>query len=157
MYRYTKKDKNPRWFELISRFLSRFSLINWDIILFATKNNSQNTNYGITSMSDILLRLSLFFKACSSKINWTFYDSRKLQNISSNYYMKAKHMQKHYESLFGNLSYPGLLNKIIKSLYLSFPYHRVYSQIELHLQITVKEKFISGLPQGFLVFFCLKR
>lgn len=67
MYRYTKKDKNPRWFELISRFLSRFSFINWDIILFATKNNSQNTNYGITSMSDILLRLSLFFKACSSK------------------------------------------------------------------------------------------
>ena len=131
MYRYTKKDKNPRWFELISRFLSWFSFINWGIILFATKNNSQNTNYEITSMlSDILLRLSLFFKACSSKINWTFYDSRKLQNISSNYYMKAKHMQKHYESLFGNLSYPDLLNKIIKSLYLSFPYHRVYSQIE---------------------------
>ena len=79
MYRYTKKDKNPRWFELIFRFLSWFSFINWGIILFATKNNSQNTNYGITSISDILLRLSLFFKACSSKINWTFYDSRKLQ------------------------------------------------------------------------------
>lgn len=79
MYRYTKKDKNPRWFELIFRFLSWFSFINWGIILFATKNNSQNTNYGITSISDILLRLSLFFKACSSKIDWTFYDSRKLQ------------------------------------------------------------------------------
>ena len=79
MYRYTKKDKNPKWFELIFRFLSWFSFINWGIILFATKNNSQNTNYGITSISDILLRLSLFFKACSSKINWTFYDSRKLQ------------------------------------------------------------------------------
>ena len=79
MYRYTKKDKNPKWFELIFRFLSWFSFINWGIILFATKNNSQNTNYGITSISDILLRLSLFFKACSSKIDWTFYDSRKLQ------------------------------------------------------------------------------
>lgn len=104
MYRYTKKDKNPRWFELISRFLSWFSFINWGIILSATKNNSQsNFEYKlrITSRSDILLRLSLFFKACLSKIKWIFYDSRKLQNISSNYYyMKAKHMQKHYESLF---------------------------------------------------------
>lgn len=42
MYRYTKKDKNPRWFELISRFLSWFSFINWGIILSATKNNSQS-------------------------------------------------------------------------------------------------------------------
>lgn len=28
---------------------------------------------------------------------------------------------------------------------------------KLHLQITGNEKFISGLPQGFLVFFCSKR